>query len=68
VRSAYREQVERYVEHLERFLGGGEGARQRAVLAVSTLVGAVVLSRAVDDEAFSDEILSAVHEGIGELP
>jgi TetR/AcrR family transcriptional regulator, transcriptional repressor for nem operon len=68
VRSAYREQVERYVEHVERFLGDGEGARQRAILAVSTLVGAVVLSRAVDDEAFSDEILSAVHDGISELP
>jgi len=68
VRSAYRDQLERYVEHIERFLGDGEGARQRAILAVSTLVGAVVLSRAVDDEAFSDEILSAVHEGISELP
>jgi hypothetical protein len=53
---------------IERFLGGREGARQRAILVGSTLVGSVVRSRAVDDEAFSDVILSAVHEGICELP
>jgi TetR/AcrR family transcriptional regulator, transcriptional repressor for nem operon len=67
LRSAYREQVERYLENVERFLGGGEDARRRAILAVSALAGAIVLSRAVDDEALSDEILSAVSEGISEL-
>jgi TetR/AcrR family transcriptional regulator, transcriptional repressor for nem operon len=67
LRSAYREQVERYLENVERFLGGGEDARQRAILAVSALAGAIVLSRAVDDEALSDEILTAVSEGISEL-
>ena len=74
VRAAYSEQVDRYVEHVERFLGDGDGsrgehgARDRAILVVSALVGALVLSRAVADDAFSDEILSAVHDGIGELP
>jgi TetR/AcrR family transcriptional repressor of nem operon len=67
VRAAYREQVERYLEGVERFLGGGEDARRRAILAFSSLVGAVVLARAVDDEALSDEILSAVSEGVREL-
>jgi TetR/AcrR family transcriptional repressor of nem operon len=67
VRAAYRRQVGRYIENVERFLGGGEDARQRAILALSALVGAVVLARAVDDEALSDEIQSAVSEGIGEL-
>jgi TetR/AcrR family transcriptional repressor of nem operon len=67
VRSAYRGQVERYLENVERFLGGGEEARERAILAVSALVGAVVLARGVDDEALADEISTAVHEGIGEL-
>ncbi len=67
LRSAYGRQVERYIENVERFLGGGDEARQRAILAVSALAGAIVLSRAVDDEAISDEILSAVSEGISEL-
>ena len=67
LRSAYRRQVERYFENVERFGGGGDDARQRAILAVSALVGAIVLSRAVDAEALSDEILDAVSEGISEL-
>ena len=67
LRSAYRQQVQRYFENVEGFLGGGEDARQPAILAVSALVGALVLSRAVDDEALSDEILSAVSKGIDEL-
>ena len=67
LRTAYRGQVQRYFENVERFLGGGEDARQRAILTVSALVGALVLSRAVDDEALSDEILSAVSKGISEL-
>jgi TetR/AcrR family transcriptional repressor of nem operon len=64
VRSAYTGQVERYLEHFERFLGGGEDARQRAILAVSALIGSVLLARAVDDDALSDEIRGAVREGI----
>lgn len=67
LRSAYRQQLRRYFEDVERFLGGGEDVRQRAILAVSALAGAIVLSRAIDDEALSDEILSAVSEGISEL-
>jgi TetR/AcrR family transcriptional regulator, transcriptional repressor for nem operon len=67
VRTAYREKVERYLDDVERFLGGGEHARRRAVLALSSLVGAVVLARAVDDEALSDEISSAVSEGVRNL-
>ena len=67
LRSAYSRQVERYLEHVERFLGGGDDARQRATLAVSALVGAIVLARALDDQARSDEILNAVIKGISEL-
>jgi TetR/AcrR family transcriptional regulator, transcriptional repressor for nem operon len=67
LRSAYGRQAERYVENVERFLGGGEDARKRAILVVSALVGAIVLSRAVEDESFSNEILSAVREVISDL-
>jgi TetR/AcrR family transcriptional repressor of nem operon len=38
--------------------------RQRALCAWSTLVGAMILARAVDDPDFSDEILQAVSESI----
>jgi TetR/AcrR family transcriptional repressor of nem operon len=67
LRSAYGRQVERYLEQVERFLGDDEDARQRAILTVSALVGALVLSRAVEDQALSDEILSAVSKGLNEL-
>jgi TetR/AcrR family transcriptional repressor of nem operon len=40
--------------------GDGDAAqRQQALAAMAQLVGAVVLARLVDDEAFSDEILQA---------
>jgi TetR/AcrR family transcriptional regulator, transcriptional repressor for nem operon len=67
LRSPYRRQVGRYLENMERFLGGGEDARRRAILILSALVGAIVLSRAVDDQALSDEILSAVSAATSEL-
>jgi TetR/AcrR family transcriptional repressor of nem operon len=59
-RAAFRRRVERYLADFESLLGGGEDARRRATVAVSTLVGAVLLARAVDDEALSDQILSDV--------
>ena len=68
LRTAYRQQVERYIAHVERFLGGGEDARPRAIRAMSTLVGALVLARAVDDDDLSDEILSTVRAAMDELP
>ena len=64
VRAGYREQVERYLANIERFLGGGEDARRRATVAVSTLVGSVMLARAVDDEALSEEILRDAREAL----
>jgi TetR/AcrR family transcriptional regulator, transcriptional repressor for nem operon len=64
VRAAYREQVERYLANLEHFLGGGEDARRQATVALSTLVGSIVLARAVDDEALSDEILRDVRNAL----
>jgi TetR/AcrR family transcriptional regulator, transcriptional repressor for nem operon len=64
VRAAYRGQVERYLANLERLLGGGEDARHRATVALSTLVGSIVLARAIDDEALSDEILRDVREAL----
>jgi TetR/AcrR family transcriptional repressor of nem operon len=60
VRAAYRGQVESYIGHLEELLGDGEDARRRAIAGVTSMVGAMLISRAVDDEALSEEILAAV--------
>jgi TetR/AcrR family transcriptional repressor of nem operon len=61
VRASYRAQVEHYFAEMEALLGGAdEETRRRAIAAVSSMVGAMLISRAVDDEALSEEILSAV--------
>lgn len=39
--------------------------RQRALTSLATLVGAVVLARAVDDEALAEEILGAARVSLG---
>jgi TetR/AcrR family transcriptional repressor of nem operon len=66
LREIYRGQVERYVELLEPLLGeAGEPADRRAALAaMSTLVGALYVSRAVGDEALSEEILASARESV----
>jgi TetR/AcrR family transcriptional repressor of nem operon len=59
VRSAYTDQVRRYLARLDELLGTGE--RQppsaEAAAALSTLAGAVLVARAVDDPVLSDRIL-----------
>lgn len=62
VRAGYSAVVERYIQALEGMLGRGQGSRQQALITASALVGALALSRAVDDEALSEEILSSVRE------
>jgi TetR/AcrR family transcriptional repressor of nem operon len=64
VRAAYRAQVEGYLESLEALLGGDADDRRRATVALSTLVGAVLVARAVDDPALSDEILRDVRAAV----
>jgi TetR/AcrR family transcriptional repressor of nem operon len=63
VRAAYREQVERYLANVERVIGGEE-ARRRASVALSTLVGSIVLARAIGDAPLSDEILRDVRAAL----
>jgi TetR/AcrR family transcriptional repressor of nem operon len=60
VRSAYTSQVEQYLVHLEELLGD----RKRAVTALSTLVGAVLVARAVGAGELSDEILASARESV----
>jgi TetR/AcrR family transcriptional repressor of nem operon len=60
VRATYTGQVERYISQMEGLLGGeDEEVRRRAIAAVSEMVGALLIARAVDDEELSEEILAA---------
>ncbi len=64
VRAAYRGQVESYFAQMEDLLGGGEEARREAIGAVTAMVGAVLIARAVDDEELSAEILREARASI----
>jgi TetR/AcrR family transcriptional regulator, transcriptional repressor for nem operon len=61
VRRVYTAGFERLVEIISRVIPipGRKDRRAPALAAMATLVGAVVLARAVDDPALSDEILAA---------
>jgi len=60
-RAAYTKQVGVYIDMLVGLLPPGSDAPRRAaaIAALSTLVGAVSMARAVDDEVLSDEILAS---------
>jgi TetR/AcrR family transcriptional regulator, transcriptional repressor for nem operon len=64
VRAAYTDQVRNYLAELERLIGGPDDddaeTRKRAVVTLTTLVGSLLVARAVDDPALSDEILRDV--------
>jgi TetR/AcrR family transcriptional regulator, transcriptional repressor for nem operon len=65
VRATYTDQVERYVAQMEKLLGGdGEDVRRRAIAAVSEMVGAVLIARAIGDTELSDEVLAAARESV----
>jgi TetR/AcrR family transcriptional repressor of nem operon len=51
-------------------IGGRSAAarREQAIMTFSGLVGALVLARAVDDPALSDEILAAARAAYGGRP
>jgi TetR/AcrR family transcriptional repressor of nem operon len=65
VRSAYSGQVQRYIAQMEELLGDeGEDGRRRAIAAVSEMVGALLIARAVGDEDLSAEILAAARTDV----
>jgi TetR/AcrR family transcriptional repressor of nem operon len=65
VRGTYRDQVQRYIALMEELLGAeGEDVRRRAIAAVSEMVGALLIARAVDDEELSEEILTAARTSV----
>lgn len=68
-RSAYTRQVETYLELLANLAAEekSKARRAKAIAALSTLVGAVSLSRAVNDEKLSREILKAAADELKAL-
>ena len=68
VRHAFEEGVRARLSALTRVVKGRAEAtrRRRAIVALSGMVGALVLARAVDDKALSEEILGAAREAFGE--
>jgi TetR/AcrR family transcriptional repressor of nem operon len=67
VRASYGAQVEKYIARMEELLGGGEDARRKAIAAVTSMVGAVLISRAIDDAELSAEILAEVRAEVPNL-
>jgi TetR/AcrR family transcriptional repressor of nem operon len=68
-RSAYTRQVNTYLDLLARLAAAetSKAQRAKAIAALSSLVGAVSLSRAVNDEALSREILQAAADELKAL-
>lgn len=67
IRHAYTAQVHGYIDRLQALLpptGSAAEDRQHAAAAVSTLVGALLLARAVDQPALADEILSTARASL----
>ena len=60
MQAAYTAQVQRYLDRLEGLLGD----RRRAAAALSTLVGSVLVARAVGPGALSEEILQAARDAV----
>jgi TetR/AcrR family transcriptional regulator, transcriptional repressor for nem operon len=67
VRSAFTQGFLLRVEGFKKLFHGrtAEARRQKALAALSGLVGALILARAVDDETLSDEILGAAAATFG---
>jgi TetR/AcrR family transcriptional repressor of nem operon len=66
VRKAFADGLRPLIDVLTKLVPGATktSRRRKALAAMSQLVGAMVLARAVDDTAFSDEILAAARDDL----
>jgi TetR/AcrR family transcriptional repressor of nem operon len=66
VRGAFTDEVKRMLAGMAERFGwkNKEGSRREAIHLLSAAAGALILARAVDDPALSDEILSSVRESL----
>lgn len=70
VRRAYTASVQRFIGLLESALPGRvkEARRRKAVAACATMVGALMLSRAVNDDTLAEEILESATRQLLDRP
>ncbi|MDX8481562.1 TetR/AcrR family transcriptional regulator [Mesorhizobium sp. VK24D] len=66
VKAAFEAGIRKYLDLLGGWVGDahGEDSRDKAMAVLSTMVGAVVLSRAVNDERLSKQFLQAAAESV----
>ncbi|RWK37081.1 TetR/AcrR family transcriptional regulator [Mesorhizobium sp.] len=64
VKASFEAGVREYLEMLGNLVGDGEEPSGKAMAILSTMVGAVVLSRAVNDERLSKRFLQAAAESV----
>ncbi|TJW54496.1 MAG: TetR/AcrR family transcriptional regulator [Mesorhizobium sp.] len=64
VKASFEAGVREYLEMLGNWVGDGEEPSGKAMAILSTMVGAVVLSRAVNDERLSKRFLQAAAESM----
>jgi TetR/AcrR family transcriptional regulator, transcriptional repressor for nem operon len=64
VKASFEAGIREYLEMLGSWVGDGDEASGKAMAILSTMVGAVVLSRAVNDERLSKRFLQAAAESV----
>ncbi|WP_342235618.1 TetR/AcrR family transcriptional regulator [Inquilinus sp. OTU3971] len=64
VKASFEAGIKEYLELLGRWVGDGDEPSGEAMAILSTMVGAVVLSRAVNDERLSKRFLQAAAESV----
>jgi TetR/AcrR family transcriptional regulator, transcriptional repressor for nem operon len=64
VKASFEAGIREYLEMLCSWVGDGDEASGKAMAILSTMVGAVVLSRAVNDERLSKRFLQAAAESV----
>jgi TetR/AcrR family transcriptional repressor of nem operon len=66
VKASFEAGIREYLELLGRWVGEADGEEPsgKAMAILSTMVGAVVLSRAVNDERLSKQFLQAAAKGV----
>ena len=68
VKASFEAGIKEYLEMLGRWVGNGDGDGEepsgKAMAILSTMVGAVLLSRAVNDERLSKQFLQAAAKGV----
>ena len=64
-RAAFEARLEEMLAMLAEYSGArGEAARDKAIVMFSTMVGAMVLARAVRTKPLSEEILAAARQSV----